>query len=861
MIGKALDRYRVIEQIGAGAMGVVYRARDEKLHRDVAVKVLPAGALADESARKRFRQEALTLSSLNHPHIATIYDFHTQEGTDFLVMEYVEGTTLGAKLVRGPLPEKEVAAIGIQIAEALEEAHERGVIHRDLKPGNIMVTPKGHVKVLDFGLAKLLRPITEDASTEFKSEVHAVRGTLPYMSPEQLRGELIDAVSDIHALGAILYEMATGRRPFPDEQAPRLIDAILHQVPVPPSLVNHRISSGLDSIALKALEKEPSHRYQSAKEVAVDLTRLGASSPLLTYSRPYRAERTRSLSLIAILAALLAGGALVGLGGHRLWDLLPGWEVHPGRTTMGSPIVAVLPLDNVSGDSTIDHLGLGIAHTLSTSLSAISSVTMVSPSATLAYHEEQNTGEIARELGATFVVTGSVQRAGSRLHVTLNVVRSDNSIAWGDASEGSLDDLFGLQRKLARGLSEALQLMMTPEDRRRLETPPTRDKQAFGDYMQARAFLERPDVPGNVDRALSLFRAAIEKDPSFALAHAGLGDAYWAMYVRTSEPEWTQKAREATMEALRLDPNQAAVRYSLALIYHGTGRRDEAVEELERALELQPNSDDAHRLLGDILASEGRVDEAIDQYQEAIDIRPNFWGNHRALGVAYYRASRYEKAVDSFRRVTELQPDLPWGFQILGLAYHTLGDVERAIANYQQAITLGPSPASYSNLGTIHYRRGDFAAAARQYERALELRPNWPTTHRNLGDALRRLGRTEEARTAYLKALALSEDLLRVNPKDAIAMSMRAVYEAKLGRASEAARHAAEALELAPSDGEVLYNKSVVHALAGETAEAMATLEEALSHGYSAREASHDDDLAALRKLPRFQKLIVSSGR
>ena len=280
---------------------------------------MPAGLLADEPARKRFRKEALTLSKLNHPNIATVHDFDTEDGVDFLVMEYVAGTTLAEKLAGRALPEKEVAWLGTQMAAALEEAHEQGVVHRDLKPGNVMVTPKGQAKVLDFGLAKLVRPVSETAVTESLTETPAAAGTLPYMAPEQLRGETVDARTDLHALAVLLYEMATGQRPFPEAQGPRLIDAILNTAPVPPSRFQPRLSTELERIILKCLEKEPENRYQSAQEIGVDLRRLGSSPSVSAVREPIASriawQRTvlASLSIVAFLAVLFA----LNVGGWR----------------------------------------------------------------------------------------------------------------------------------------------------------------------------------------------------------------------------------------------------------------------------------------------------------------------------------------------------------------------------------------------------------------------------------------------------------------------------------------------------------------------------------------------------------------
>src|SRR3989442_6016940 len=340
MIAETLTHYRIVEKIGEGGMGVVYRARDERLDRDVAIKVLPTGTLADDTARKRFRKEALALAKLSHPNIGVIHDFGTQEGGDFLVMEYIAGTTLAERLTAGALPEKEVLAVGAQIVAALEEAHEHGVVHRDLKPGNILVTPKGQAKVLDFGLAKLLRPESEISTTDELSSTAALAGTMPYMSPERLRGESADARSDIYGAGAVLYEMATGQRPFREELATRLADDILHQPPVPPRAVNARVSPELERIILKCLDKEPENRYQSAKELSVDLRRLVSPSSGAASHR-FAQHYGRYAIMAACLAVVLIAGMLVGLnmGGAR--DRLLGRTAPPHIKSL-----AVLPLAN-----------------------------------------------------------------------------------------------------------------------------------------------------------------------------------------------------------------------------------------------------------------------------------------------------------------------------------------------------------------------------------------------------------------------------------------------------------------------------------------------------------------------------------
>src|ERR1039458_2233097 len=339
LVGSELGHYRIVEKIGAGGMGEIYLARDQHLARDVAIKVLPPRTLIDESARKHFRKEALILSQLNHPNVATIHDFDTQQGADFLVMEYIPGITLSEKVAAGPLPEKEVLRLGVQLAEALAAAHEHGVVHRDLKPGNLRVTSDGRLKILDFGLAKLWHPVTASAATESLSETPAMAGTLPYMAREQLVGGEIDARTDIHAAGSVLYEMATGQRPFADVERSQLIGAILQRSPVLPTVRNPKLSPELERIIGKCLEKGPENRYQSAKELAVDLRRLLTPSTVTrpTPRRKFGAGKTISLAAACSVAVLLT--LILGLNPGGIRDKLFGGTAHaPIRS------LAVLPL-------------------------------------------------------------------------------------------------------------------------------------------------------------------------------------------------------------------------------------------------------------------------------------------------------------------------------------------------------------------------------------------------------------------------------------------------------------------------------------------------------------------------------------
>ncbi len=451
MIGQTLGHYRFLEKVGAGGMGVVYRARDEQLERDVAVKVLPSGILSGHNARRQFRKEALALAKLNHPNIETVYDFGTQDGLDFLVMEYVPGKSLADRLVGGTLPEKEVIALGMQIASALEEAHDRGIVHRDLKPANIAITAKGSAKVLDFGLAKLLHPVEEETAEVFTGP-QAAAGTLPYMSPEQLKGEPVDFRADIYALGSVLYEMATIRRAFREESTSQLIEAILHQPPVSPRAFNPRLSPELEAIILKCLDKDAGRRYQSAKELLVDLRRMQPVSSGSTALPPPRRVWSRARKWIAYaIAGLLALAVTLMATNAGNWrDRL---LRRPGSPQIRS--LAVLPFANLSGDPDQDYFAEGMTEALITDLGQIQALRVISRTSVMRYKStRQPLSEIARDLHVDAIVEGSVSRSDGLARVTARLVHGPTDAQiWSRSYQRDLQNVLVLQADVASAMS------------------------------------------------------------------------------------------------------------------------------------------------------------------------------------------------------------------------------------------------------------------------------------------------------------------------------------------------------------------------------------------------------------------------
>jgi tetratricopeptide (TPR) repeat protein len=487
-------------------------------------------------------------------------------------------------------------------------------------------------------------------------------------------------------------------------------------------------------------------------------------------------------------------------------------------------------------------------------------MTVVSRAATLPFRQrDKSVDEMATQLGATLLIDGALQRSGETLRVNVSLLRpGSNTVVWSRRYDGTYGSVFALQREVADATAEALTVTLSPDARQRLERSPTSNLDAFAEYAQARAFLERPDVAGNLGNSVALFQSAITKDPHFARAHAGLGEAYWRSYLATRESALPTKARDAIAEALRLDPNDGRVRYTLALIYRGIGKDAEAEEELARTIAIQPTNDEAHDLLGQVVAARGHVPEGVDHLRTAIRLRPNYWHHHQALGYVLMQAGRYSDAISALTRVTELQPDSAWGYQMLGTAYQLSGDRALARISYEKALQLAPDARAYSNLGTLAFEDGRYSEALKAYEEAARLEPNDPLKHRNLGDVFRRVGQSARARQEYRRAIFLTEDRLRTNADDPETRAMLAVYQAKMGLHRDAEREITKALSTRRPSANVLYRKAVVDALAGRIDGALAGLGQALSAGYSVAVAERDEDLAPLRARPQYVALLAT---
>jgi len=704
MIGQVLGHYTILEEIGAGGMGRVYRARDERLERDVAIKVVPPGLLSDSEARRRFRKEALALSKLNHPNIATIHDFDTHDGVDFLVMEHISGQTLEQKVAAGALSEKETLRLGLQLAEGLSAAHSHGVLHRDLKPSNFRVTSEGRLKILDFGLARFLPSADGSATTE--TESHSVGGgTLPYMAPEQLLGERVDERTDIYGLGGVLYEMATGQRPFPERQSSRLTEAILRQTAVPPRVVNPRLSAGLEQVITKCLEKEPDNRFQSANEVAVDLRRLATASASPTPSSTKQHWR-RSWIVPAAVGLLVIGLALV-------WGLIAG----RGREDSAGPAphidsLAVLPLQNLSGDPGQEYFADGMTEELISSMAKVGELRVISRTSVMQYKGARKPlPQIARELNVDAIVEGSVLRYGDRVRISAQLIQAANDKhLWAETYDRDMHDVLDMQAEVAQAIARQIQIRITPGEKQRLAQARTVDPAVYEAYLRGR-FAWSKRTAGDTWAALAHFQHAIAIDPSFAPAYAGAADCYitlWLSLDAMPREEALPQARAAVQKALQLDPMLAEAHTTLGEIllnadWNWTG----AQAEFKKAIEFNPGYATAHHWYGLYFGYLGRTREARPELERARDLDP--LSSIIQLNVAwiFYVDRDYDKFIEAVKTVAGRDPNFWVVHWDLGSGYVQSGRFPEAIAELEKAVLLSQrDPATVSSLAYAEARYG-----------------------------------------------------------------------------------------------------------------------------------------------------------
>ncbi len=826
-------------------MGDVYLAEDTSLRRKVALKKL-SRALIDAEAHRQLLHEARAAGRLNHPNIAAIHDVVEGEDGSCIVMEYVPGRTLSARIREGPVPFDEAVDIALQLTDALTAAHSEGVIHRDLKPANIHLTPEGRVKVLDFGLARTghRSEIGSEDSTSSGGSLGEgmVVGTLPYMPPESLRGETADERGDLYSLGVTLFELLTGRLPFEAANRAAFIAAVMSSEAPEVSSINREIPEALSGVIARAMARNPDNRYRTAGDMKRDLRLLRAGG-----------RNLRRLIGVAAIAAMLA--AVIVLAGRATNGMKSGGTA--GRA------VAVLPFLSLSPDSTTGYVAAGITDIIGTNLAGLP-LSVIPAGETRPYRsEDRDLAELSAELGASLVIDGSVQKYGDRLRVTVKMLREGSKkLDWSQSYDGEMGSILGLQERILNGLADGLVSTGTLDasvdggERDRFLGPPTRNEEAYADYIQGRAFLERGDRPENIRRAITLFESAFRKDADFAQALGGLSEAHWALYRSTRDRQSAETAMETAQEAVALDSTDSAVRLSLATLLLGTGRYVDAERELARVIEARPDDAEPHSILGDVHERQGRKARAIEEYRKAIMLRPAYWKHHWRLANLHYQNGDLDRSITEARRVIELQPDNHWGYQMLGTAYQARGNIQEARIEYEKSLELAPTAAAYSNIGGKFFDEGEYAIAVSYYEKACAMDPGNPILFRNLGDGLLELGKQAEAINAYTRAVDLADSVLAVNPNEPNTIALQALCLAKTHRGAESLGRIQRAMELNPTSPNILYKRTAILALLDQRSEALQALKVALDAGLPAAFAAADPDLRSLTGDAEFQRLI-----
>jgi len=661
MIGQTISHYKILEKLGEGGMGVVYKAQDTTLNRDVAIKFLPRQIASQSEERERFKVEAQAAAALNHPNIATIYSIEEKDSEVFIVMEFIDGMELKEKITSGPIKQNEALEIITRIADGLKTAHNKGIVHRDIKSSNIMVTKDAQVKIMDFGLAKV-------KGSGLVTRVSTTMGTAAYMSPEQVSGEKVDHRTDIWSLGVIFYELLTGELPFKADYDAAWTYVIMNKNPLKPSELDRKIPPQLDSIIIKILEKDCDKRYSNIEEFLKELKEVQT-----------------------------------GISGTE----------QEGKTKA----IAVLPFNNISAEQESDYFSDGLAEELIMNLSRLKDMRVVSRTTSMQYKGIQKSIKaIGKELGVRYIIEGSVRKFQDNLRITAQLIDVDKDAQlWAETYKGNLADVFDIQEKVSKQIVDALMVKLTPMEKVVLEKRATLDPEAFDCYLRARDFLYRRSK-NSVQFAIQLFQKAIEFDQRYAGAYAGLGESYATLYQNfESKDIWLDKAIDSSLKALTYDSSLSEAYAALSLAYFYKKSNEEALTAGKKAIELDPNNFIGYWILGRIYHSTDRDNEAIDLFNKVIELNPDFYSAYLDLRLAYERLGNTEKfnevlkaAIKVYSRYLYQHPDDSRAHMLYALDLLLVGNNEEAKSEAAKAVELNPTdPLMQYNASCFYSRLGD----------------------------------------------------------------------------------------------------------------------------------------------------------
>jgi serine/threonine-protein kinase len=872
--------YQILAQAGAGGMGVVYRARDLRLERNVALKFLPATLNASAKDKDRFLKEARIASSLDHPNIGAIHGIEsTPDGHTFIVMAFYDGPSLANRIaIRGPFAVPEAIDIALQMARGLGEAHSHNIVHRDIKPSNVMFAANGLAKIVDFGLAY----VSEQSATFTGGAV----GTVSYMAPEQALNKAVDQRADIWSLGIVLAEMLTRRNPFQRDSVPSTVLAVLNEPPMPLDGMPFE----LQRVVYKCLSKDRLKRYQSCSEVIQDLELARAALtttekndappskrniPVADLRRSIEEASKSSFNIQAptspkrwVIGAVVLAAIVVAVAGLAWFVTRRTLKTNPAGTTSSSveppqvKVLAVLPFPPVAGNARLTALGQGLIESVGAKLSSLADNRWleVIPARNLQEKNLTSLNDASRQFGANVGLSVHLEQTGDLVRFSYSLMNAQNgNLLGGDSVTVPAADVFSVEDNVAAGAVKALQIKLRPEDESALKVHGTTVPAAYNYYLQARGYLVDYTKLENVENAITMNKEALKLDPNFGTAKASLGEAYWRKYSLTKDKRLTEQAKAECEGAVTLGSAGAAGHDCLGLIDAGTGKNREAVEEFQRATELEPGNESAAIGLASALEHQGSIDEAEAAYHRVIDSHPQSYFAYNNLGGFYYRRSQYEKAILMFQKVTELAPENYAGYVNLGGTYNEVGRYLEAIAPLKKSIALRATYGGYSNLGTSYFGLQKLSEAAAAYEEAAKLDPKQYVTWGNLGAAQYYGGSKPQALVSYRKAADLAAEELKVNPHDTDVLSDLSQYYAMMGDRKQALMYLEQALQYGHGEKELLATAAGVYNQLAETGLALEWMTKAIRAGYSASKFRDSIAFHNLVDNPQYQEIAGKS--
>jgi serine/threonine protein kinase/tetratricopeptide (TPR) repeat protein len=885
MIGETISHYRITEKLGAGGMGIVYKAQDLQLERFVALKFLPKDLSLTEIDRDRFLREARSASALDHPNIGVIHGIETtDDGHMFIVMAYYDGQTLSQKLSAGPLTLRQALDWICQIAAGLAAAHARNIVHRDIKPSNIIITRDNSARIVDFGLARVV-------ATPSATMTGGITGTLPYMSPEQILGESVDQRCDVWALAILLVQVVTGSHPFARESSTAMSFAILNQAPG----AIDGLPALLQPIALHGLAKEAARRYADAKEMLVDLESARAQfstfgipldEPTLTHSASapisaalkevishastprWQAGTAAAQAAVASAAQpksrnvapyfLAALGVIVLAAGSLLFPAVRQRLAATLAATAGAKHVAVLPFDNIGKDPANEAVAGGLMDSLTSKLSNLDAQQQslwVVPSSVVRSRKVTDPSAAGKDLGANLVVKGSIRRDGKNVQLTVNLIDAKDLRQVGSAVlDDATGDLAVLQDEAVARLGRMMKINVSAEMLR--ATGGRASPAAYELYLKALGLMQRYDKPGNLDQAVTALQDAVKNDSQFALGYASLGEAYRLKNQVDPNPRWIEQASAMLDRAVQLDNNLSSAHVTLGRLHDASGKYDLAQQEFQQALRLDKRNAEALGGLARSYESAGRLADAEASLKRAIDLRPDYWDGYNNLAIFYDGHNRYDEAITQLQKAIALTPDNAQLYLNLGAVYSDTGKVSdqpAAEAALRKSIELAPSYPAYANLGFVYSLQNRYSEAAAMTEKALQLNDQNYLVWRNLAEDYLWAKDSGKAAEAHRRELELLQKAVDMQPNDAELLSELATLYAQQQAAGKAQTLIAKAIALSPDSGTALMNAAEVSERLGNRAESIRYAELGLQKGFSLDDLKKRYALQALLADPNFK--------